>query len=52
MSVGYLLWQLARAYKIIYKSHAKWGVWGHAIGDLTFEIFELNDNIGYVAIGS
>jgi len=52
MSVGYVLWQLARAYKAVYKKYAAYGVWGHAITDLVFEIFELKDNIGYVSIGS
>lgn len=52
MSVGYLLYQLARAYKTIYKSHAKWGVWGHAITDLVFERLKIKDNVGEVSIGS
>ena len=52
MSIGYVLWQLARAYKQIYRRHAFWGVWGHAITDLCFERFTLSDNIGHVSIGS
>ena len=52
MTIGYVLWQLARAYKIIYRQHKTYGIWGHAITDLCFESFELNDNIGHVSIGS
>ena len=52
MSVGYLLWQLARAYKAIYKKHKQYGIWGHAIGDLTFESLKIEDNVGVIGIGS
>lgn len=52
MSLGYLLWQIAQAYKIIYRQHKRWGVWGHAIGDLGFEGLEISDNISRVHIGS
>jgi len=52
MSVGYLLWQLARAYKAVYKKHKQYGVWGHAISDLAFESLEIKDNVGIVGIGS
>jgi len=52
LSVGYVLWQLARAYKIIYRQHRRYGVWGHAITDLAFECLSIKDNIGDVGIGS
>ena len=52
MTVGYVLGQLARAYKEIYRKHAKYGVWGHAIGDLCFESLRIVDNVGDVCIGS
>jgi hypothetical protein len=52
MSIGYVLWQLARAYKIIYRRHRQYGIWGHAISDLCFEAFELKDNVGSIHIGS
>jgi hypothetical protein len=52
MTLAYVLWQLARAYKKIYKQHRRWGIWGHAITDLWFERLEVKDNIGHVGIGS
>jgi len=52
MSVGYVLWQLARAYRQIYRRWRKFGVWGHAIGDLGFESLTIRDNVGHVSIGS
>lgn len=52
MDVGYVLWQLARAYKEIYRKHKRYGVWGHAITDLVFESLSISDNIGDVGIGS
>jgi len=52
MSVGYLLWVLARAYRKVYEEYGAYGVWGHAIGDLVFERLEIKDNIGVVSVGS
>jgi hypothetical protein len=52
MSVGYLLWALARAYQKVYEEHEAYGVWGHAIGDLVFERLEIKDNIGVLSVGS
>jgi len=52
MTLGYVLWQLARVYRQIYRAHRRWGVWGHAIDDLQFESFTLRDNLGTVGIGS
>lgn len=52
MRLGYVLWQIAQAYGQIYAEHERWGVWGHAIGDLVFESFRLEDNIGHIGIGS
>jgi hypothetical protein len=37
LEVGYVLRQCARAYRMIYKEDARWGIWGHSIGDLFFE---------------
>jgi hypothetical protein len=36
-SWGHILWQIARAYKQIYKQWKKWGVWGHSLDDLYYE---------------
>ncbi len=52
MSVGYVLWSLAQAYKRIYKAHVRYGVWGHDIGDLAFEGLTVNGTNGAVDIGS
>ena len=52
MSVGYLLYQLARAYKQIYRRWKHYGIWGHAIDDLVFEHLKIENNVGYVSIGS
>jgi hypothetical protein len=40
MTIGYILWQAAQAYKQIYEEEAKDGrhdVWGHCLSDLYFE---------------
>lgn len=37
MRLGYFLWMVAKEYERIYAEHEKYGVWGHAIGDLGFE---------------
>lgn len=52
MTVGYVLWQLARAYQQIYRERRKYGVWGHGIGDLWFEGMQVAGGIGRVQIGS
>ena len=52
VSVGYLLWQLASAYRKIYRKHKQYGVWGHAIEDLYFENLKIKDNVVTVFIGS
>ena len=37
IGVGYILWQISKAYKDIYKNHWKeTGVWGHEFMDLSF----------------
>lgn len=36
-TVGYVLWQIARAYRRIFADPERWGVWGHVLGDLVFE---------------
>jgi hypothetical protein len=52
MTIGYLLWQLARAYDTIYGAPFFWGVRNHDISDLRFVDFELDDNIGKVSVCS
>lgn len=59
MSVGYILWQVALAYRQIYTEDANgtgpwdWGVWGHTLTDLVFEGIEIfDDNFCVVLIGS
>lgn len=37
MNPAYFLWVLAREYRRIYRQHRRYGIWGHAIGDLWFE---------------
>lgn len=49
-SWGHFLWQIARAYDAIYKEWKKWGVWGHALGDLWFEEIEVTRD-GRVVLG-
>jgi hypothetical protein len=41
MTVGYFLWAVAREYRRIYRRHRHWGVWGHGLDDLWFEIVEV-----------
>jgi hypothetical protein len=36
-SWGHFLWQVARAYQEVYRQWKRYGVWGHALGDLCFE---------------
>ncbi len=53
MSPGYFLWTIAKEYERIYAEHEKYGVWGHAIGDLGFERITINeDGIVELFIGS
>jgi hypothetical protein len=57
MTVGYILWQVARAYRQIYDEEAvdgRHGVWGHCLRDLFFECIRPHDESGYceLAIGS
>lgn len=53
-TTGYFLWSLARAYQLIYKEHEKYGVWGHGIGDLGFEIIQIDKERRrfFVSVGS
>lgn len=37
LSLGLVLWAAAQEYRRIYDDHEKYGVWGHALGDLGFE---------------
>ena len=57
MTVGWLLWSLARAYELIYAEHEKYGIWGHSIRDLCFETLVIDDRDAaarraYVGVGS
>jgi hypothetical protein len=52
MSVEYLIWQAARAYRRIYREHKRFGVWGHAIGDLWFESIQIDGRNITFGIGS
>lgn len=53
MSPGYLLWTVAKEYERIYKEHEKYGVWGHALSDLAFEMITVEkDGVVRLGIGS
>ena len=52
LTVGWVLWSLARAYELIYAEHEKYGVWGHSIRDLCFEGIAFQDDRVYVMVGS
>lgn len=42
MNVGNLLWQVAQAYQNeLYQYSKKYGIWGHSLGDLCFEVMIL-----------
>ena len=44
MSLAYVLWQGARAYRTIYENHAAYGVWGDAFADLWIQSVWSSDN--------
>lgn len=52
MTIGWYLWALAKAYESIYESWEKWGIWGHAIGDLVFEQVVIKDGQAWIGVGS
>lgn len=52
ISPGYLMWVVSQEYKRIYEEHEKYGVWGHAITDLFFEGFEIENGLAQLLIGS
>jgi len=53
MTPGYFLWMVAKEYERIYKEHAKYGVWGHALEDLWFERVTIQkDGVVDLFIGS
>jgi hypothetical protein len=52
MDVGYVLWQLAQAYKQIYMREDEFGVRSHDIGDLSFGSLKILDNIGEIGVDS
>ena len=51
-SVGFLLWSIASAYSQVYQSWERYGVWGHAIGDLNICSLRILDDSFEVEIGS
>jgi hypothetical protein len=52
MDVGYVLWQLAQAYRQIYMREDEFGVRSHDIGDLSFGSLKILDNIGEIGVDS
>lgn len=42
MDPGYIMWVVAQMYKRIYDKYEHYGVWGHVMGDLYFESFNIN----------
>lgn len=57
MNIGHFLWHVAKVYKDeIYTHQKKYGVWGHGINDLVFEVIVLKQFktkiYGIVEIGS
>lgn len=53
MSIGWLLWSLARAYEKIYEKPDHYGVWGHGLEDLFFEYLIVNGKeVRELGIGS
>jgi hypothetical protein len=52
MSVGYLLWCIAQAYREIYERHDEYAIWGHDLDDLVFERVKVLDHAVAVSIGS
>lgn len=42
MNPGYIMWVVAQMYKRIYEKYEHYGVWGHVMGDLYFEGFNIN----------
>jgi len=53
MSPGYFMWVIAKEYRRIYEHHEDYGIWGHGISDLVFELIDVQES-GHVdlAIGS
>ena len=52
MTVGWLLWSLAKTYEMIYAEHEKYGIWGHSIRDLCFEQFAIDGDNVHLFVGS
>lgn len=53
MSLGYVLWTVAKQYERIYREWERYGVWGHACSDLVFEGLVVNqDATAHLIIGS
>lgn len=51
-SVGYLLWQIARVFRQIWRQHKKYNPWGHSVTDLYFEGLSFKHNVLRIDIGS
>lgn len=52
ISIGEVLWLLAQAYVEIYREPDRWGIWGHAMGDLVFEKIYVRSGMLVVGVGS
>ena len=52
LTVGYVLWLIAKEYERIYIEHEKYGIWGHEMGDLYFEQLSIQKNKAKISIGS
>jgi hypothetical protein len=42
ISVGDLVWSICQAYRVLYLDPKRYGIWGHALGDLYIEALELD----------
>jgi len=43
-NLGYVLWQISKAYIKIYEDYKTWGVWGHSLHDLCYERITITKN--------
>jgi hypothetical protein len=50
MSVGYILWAIARQYEHVYENWKKHGIWGHGLEELRFTKLYVNGGRGRVEV--
>jgi hypothetical protein len=50
MSVGYILWTIARQYENIYENWKKYGIWGHGLEELRFTRLKVSRGRGRVEV--